>query len=286
MTRNRASLYSLRRDRRAVSPAISSVILTSAVVVLLIVTIAFANNVLDARLAENEFSAMEQFMQTVGLQIDDVAWTIGRTQTIRYASKYGLVNFESLALTYTVYVNKGGGYVYLTNYSVGILLFNMPVSRYSLGNNYHERIFPSSDRSFLQKGTSAPVSHVYVIEKLPMNDGSFIRVVVAPTIRMLNSTISMGGEVRNYFKFYLSILSSGIHPRNSQSVTLTGKTVLVKTEGSVNKVRITVSFPKASLGFDAGFFNFASSVEEIDVPDGSIIEFYTGEVIVSLGLHL
>jgi len=286
MARNRAPLYGLRRDRRAVSPAISSVILTSAVVVLLLVTIVFANNFLDARLAENEFSAMEQFMQTIGLQIDDVAWTIGRTQTIRYASKYGHVNFESLALTYAVYVSKGGGYVYLTNYSAGILLFNMPISKYSIGNNYHKRIFPSSDRSFLQKGTAAPVSHVFVIEKLPMNDGNFIRIVVAPTIRMLNSTISTGEEVRNYFKFYLPILSSGTQPRNSQSVTLTGKNISVKTEGGVNAIKIVVSFPKASLGFDASFFNFDSNTEEIDVPDGSIIEFYTGEVIISLGVHI
>lgn len=286
MFKKRASLYSLRKDRRAISPAISTVILTSAVVTLLLITIVFANNFLDARLAENEFSAMKQFTQTVGLQIDDVAWTIGRTQTIRYASKFGQVNFESLALTYTVYVNKGGGYVYLANYSVGILLFNMPVSKYTIANNYYERIFPSADSSFLQIGTSAPISNIYIIEKLPMNDGNYIRIVVAPTIRMLNSTISTGGEVKNYFKFYLPVLSSGNHQRLSQSVTLTGKIVSVKTEGSINSIRIDVSFPKSSLGFDSSFFNFDSVTEEVDIPDGSIIEFYTGEVIVSLGLHL
>ena len=284
MTKDKIQLRRLRRDEKAVSPAISTVILTSAVVVLLLVTVTFANNFLDARMAENEFSATKQFMQTVGLQIDDVAWTIGRTQTIRYASRFGQVNFESLALNYTVYVND----VFLASYSTGILLFNMPISRYSVSNNYSERIFPSSDSSFLQMGTSAPVSHVYVIEKLPMNDGNFIRVVVAPSIRMLNSTISTGGEEKekNYFKFYLPILSSGSHPRYSQSVTLAGSTVSVETEGTVNKIRIHVSFLKGSLGFDEDFFNFESVDEEVIVPDGSVIEFYTGKVIVSLGLHV
>ena len=284
MTRNRASLHSLRRDSRAVSPAISMVILTSAVIVLLLVTIAFANNFLDARMAENDFSAMEQFMQTVGLQIDDVAWIIGRTQTIRYASKFGQVAFESVALNYTVYVDKGGGYVYLISNRTGVLLFNMPIVKYSIGNNYYESIFPS-DRSFLQKGTSAPVSHVYVTEKLPMRDGSFIRVVVAPTLRMLNSTISMGENKNNYFKFYLPILSNGTSPYHSQSVTLSGKNVLVKTEGGVNAVRIRISFPKIGSGFDKDFFNFDSEEKVVDVPDGSIIEFYTSEVSVSLGLY-
>jgi hypothetical protein len=274
----------LRRDSRAVSPAISTVILTSAVIVLLLVTIAFANNFLDARMAENDFSAMEQFMQTVGLQIDDVAWIIGRTQTIRYASKFGQVAFESVALNYTVYVDKGGGYVYLISNRTGVLLFNMPIVKYSIGNNYYESIFPS-DRSFLQKGTSAPVSHVYATEKLPMRDGSFIRVVVAPIIRMLNSTISMGVTKNNYFKFYLPILSNGTSPYHSQSVTLTGKNVLVKTEGSVNAVKIRISFPKIGSGFGSDFFNFDSEEKVVDVPDGSIIEFYTSEVSVSLGLY-
>jgi hypothetical protein len=282
MTKDKIPLRRLRRDERAISPAISTVVLTSAVVVLLLVTVTFANNFLDARMAENEFSATKQFMQTVGLQIDDVAWTIGRTQTIRYASRFGQVNFESLALNYAVYVND----VYLVNYSTGILLYNMPISRYSVSNNYSERIFPSSDSSFLQVGTSAPVSHVYVIEKLPMNDGNFIRVVVAPSIRMLNSTISTGGEAKDYFRFYLPVLSSGSHPRHSQSVTLAGNTVSAETEGGVNKIKIHVSFLKDSLGFDEDFFNFESVDKEVDVPDGSIIEFYTGEVIVSLGLHV
>jgi len=284
MTRNRASPHNLKKDRKAVSPAISTVILTSAVVVLLVVTIAFANNFLDARMAENEFGAMKQFMQTVGLQIDDVAWIIGRTQTIRYATKFGQVSFEAAALNYTLFVDKGGGYVYSIGNLTGVLLFNMPIVKYSLGNNYYESIFPS-DRSFLQKGTSAPVSHVYATERLPMRDGSFIRVVVAPTIRMLNSTISMSGTQNSYFKFYLPVLSNGTSPYHSQSVTLTGKNVLVKTEGGVNAVKIRVSFPKINLGFDKSFFNFDNEEKVVDVPDGSIIEVYTSEVSVSLGLY-
>jgi len=284
MTIKNIHLCRLGKDKRAVSPAISTVIITSAVVILVLVAVVFANNYLNGRIAENEFAAMKQFMQTVGLDIDDVAWMPGRTQTVRYASKYGQVSFESLTLNYTVYINKGAGYVYLANYSTGIILFKMPISKYSVGDNYHERIFPL-DNSFLQKGTSAPVNHIFVVEKLAMNDGSFIRIVVAPTIRMLNSTIFTGVETINYVKFYLPILNSGNHSYLSQSVTLMGKNVAVKTEGSVNAVKIEVSFLKQSLGFDENFFDFRSEVEEIDVADGSVVEFYTGEVTTSLGLY-
>jgi hypothetical protein len=276
-------IHRIRKDKRALSPAISTVILTSSVVVLIIVATLFGNNFLNARIAENEFSAVKQFMQTVGLQIDDVSWTIGRTQTTRYASKFGMVNFESCALNYSMYVDKGSGYVLLANYSVGVLLFNMPIIYYSVSNNYQEAIFPTS-RVFLQSGTSAPVSHVFVIEKIPMN-GNYIRVVVAPSIRLLNSSIITGGEKKNYFRFYLSILYPGPNPRYSQSVTLSGNAVSSKMEENVGKVKFEMTFPKASLGFDNSFFGFKHVQEEVILPSGSVAEIYTGKVMVSLGMH-
>ncbi len=275
---NKNLLQHLRRDKRAISPAISTTILTSAVIVMLLVTTSFANNYLSQRIAENEFNAMKQFMQTIGLQLDDVSWTIGRTQTVRYASTYGQVNFESAALNYTVSVND----VPVASFSAGMLLFNMPTSKFNLGNGYSALIFPPT-RSFLQQGTSAPVSHVFVIEIVPMNDGNYIRIVVAPSMRMLNSTITTGGTTKNYYNFYFPILASGNNPRLSPTVTLQGTSVNVLTQGNVNKIKIHVGFPKTSLGFDSSFFNFAHLDEEVDVPSQSILQFYTSEVIVSLG---
>jgi hypothetical protein len=248
---------------------------------MLLVTISFANNYLNARIADNEFSAMKQFMQTIGLQIDDVAWTIGRTQTTRYSSRYGDVSFQSVALNYTIYFNESPTANF--SYETGALIFDMPVDKYNLGNDYYEAIFPSN-RSFLQEGTSAPISHVYVIEKLAMNDGSYIRVVVAPSIRMLNSTIITNA---NYSRFYLPILNFGSQPRHSQSVTLEGTSIGVRTANTVNKIRISLSaygFPKGSLGFDNDFFKFEHLDEEPQISGSSTVQFYTGEVKVSLGL--
>ena len=47
----------------------------AAVMVMVLVAVSYANNILDTRLAENEFNSNKQFMLTTGLQIDDVAWT-------------------------------------------------------------------------------------------------------------------------------------------------------------------------------------------------------------------
>ena len=237
------------------------------------------------RMAENEFSANKQFMLTTGLQIDDIAWTIGRTQTVRYSSQYGNIKFQSSALNYSFEVHIGGSWQYVFSNVTGMVLFNMPVSIYSVGNNYFSRISPSNG-SFLQQGPSAPVSHVFCVEKLPMNEGNYTRIVVVSSIRMLNSTITGSQQAStNYFKFYLPTLETGASPFLSQSITMTGGNLTKIIRSGVDQVRVTVSFPNGvgSLGFDSSFFNFDHLTETKILPPDSVVEFYLGKVIVSLG---
>jgi len=267
-----------RQSSKAVSPAISSVIITGTLVALISVALFFANNFLLVRMAESEFNSAKQVMQTVGLQIDDVAWVIGRTETVRYSSRYGDVAFES-ALNYTIYINTTTqlNQKLYTNIT-GILCFNMPVSRYSIGNDYYELIYPSVDEKLLLKGASAPIARVFAAEKLPMGSDSFVRVVTAPAIRMLNLTI---GNTR-YIRLYLPVLLEGATPKRSQSITLTGESVS-KVSESVTGIKVEVSFPLA--GFDNSFFHFSETVETISLSGETVVELYVGEVDVALGVH-
>lgn len=269
------TLRCFRRNKRAISPAISTVILTSAIIVMLLVTISFVNNYLNGQIAQNDFSSMKQFMQTLGLQVDDVAWIPGRTQTLTYASKYGGITFRSPALTYSFYFDGS----LITSFSVGVILFNIPTSSYSVANNYFENVFPSSN-SFLQNGTSAPVCRVFVTEQVPMQDGNYIRVVAAPIIRQLNALIN--GV--SYARFYLPILNQGPSPELSQSVTLTGMDITHDIFSNVNNVTITVNFPNAlGFGLTSSFFNFAALRQTVMLGSSSVVEIYGGNVTVSLG---
>jgi len=275
-------LTEFRRNQKAASPIVSTVILTGAIVVLLIGVIIYANNFLEQRMTEFEFNTVKQFMQTAALQMDDVAWIPGRVQTIRYASRTGSMVFLNDTLEYSIYV--GGQLV--CNYSTGILMFNVPVSKYSIQNNYYELVFPTSrEPSFLYNSSSDPIGNVFVIEKMPMPDGNYIRVVLVPCIRIQNSTVGN----QNHVRIFLPLLKSGENPRRSQSVTLSGRSVLVNVSNNTRTDNpadyyVTVAFKAA--GFDNSFFNFRSTAELIpNVTEGSIIEVYVGEVVVSIGLH-
>ena len=268
-------------------------IITSVIVVLLLITIVFANDFLGGRIAENEFTANTQFMLATSLQVDDIAWTPGRTQTIRYTSNYGHVKFQPMALSYSFEVNRTGSWETVSTNVTGMVMYNMPISEYNLGNNYFERVYPSSSGSLLQQGPSAPVGHVLCIEKLNTTEGNFLRVVSVPSIRVLNSTITSQSSTTNYYKFYLPILeSASTNLFRSQSVTMTGSDVTKISIDGAEQVRITVTFPSEDLGYDESFFRFRDEPPYqtpyensvvMDLPPGSVVEFYVGKVIVSLG---
>ena len=267
--------------------------MTSAIIVMVLVSMSYAQTYLSSSMAKNEFDTNKQFMLTTGLQIDDVAWMMGRTQTITYSSTYGSSEFvwnktaiESQPLSYSMEINNGSGWEPVDlSLKTGIILFNMPTTAYTLGNNYLDQL--SSNGSFLQEGPSAPVSDVYAIEKLPMSDGNFVRVAVVPSIRMLNTIVGS----QSYVEFYLPLLKNGTNLNLSQSVTLTGQSVIQYVHSGVTGVRFTATFPLASEGFDSGFFPFKNTLENdqytvtVNFPVPSTVEFFVGEVSVSLGLY-
>ncbi len=271
----RSFLGKLRKNKRAVSPAISTTILTAAIVVMLLVVIGFVNSYLNGQIAQNDFNSMKQFMQTIALQADDVAWIPGRTQTLTFASKFGQVTFQSLALTYSFYFDGS----LVKSFDVGAILFSMPVNEYSLANNYFEELFPSS-RSLLQNGTSAPVCRTFITEKMPMQDGSYIRIVAVPIVRQLNATIN----TVSYARFYLPRFLTGSSPELSQSVTLTGLNVYHGIFSNVNKIMISMTFPNTGIGLTSDFFNFDAANQTVSLGGNSVVEIYGGDVTVSLGL--
>ncbi len=282
-----------RKNEKAASPAVSTIIIIAATTVMILVAMSYANGFLTKRVAENEYSANKQFMLTTGLQIDDTAWSVSRTQTISYTSNYGSMHFQPLALNYTFEVNKDGVWEHITANETGMIIFNMPVTMYTMGNGYFERL-SSGNNSFIQTGASASVADVYCIEKLPMPDGSYTRIIVVPTVRMLNSSITTTSGTTNYYKLYLPTLNRAYSNLYlSQSVSLTGAGIQKIVVNDVDQIRINITFPNGepytTNKFDSDFFGFEETVDfyhaskTIDVIDNSVIELYIGKITVGIG---
>jgi hypothetical protein len=287
----------LLRNKKAVSPAISTVILTAATIVMILVATSYANNYLSTKMAQNEYIANKQFMLTTGLQIDDIAWTVGRTQTIRYATTYGGMQYQSLALNYTfevLYTATNTWSAPIAANTTGMIMFNMPITSYNLGNNYYEQI-SVSDGSFVQDGSSAPVADVFCVEKLPMPDGNYSRIIAVPSVRYLTSTIiGSGNASTHYYKFYLpTLVKANSNPYLSEAVSLTGLDIEKIIVSGISKVRVNVTYPngapQTTNKFDSDFFQLGDSIDfyhnskTIDLSSNSVVELYIGKVAVAIG---
>lgn len=256
---------------------------------MILIAMSYANNILSLKMAQNEYSTNKQFMQTTALQIDDIAWTVGRTQTVSFTNRYGNVQFQAAVLNYSfrLHYSSTNTWENLTiSGKTGIILYNMPVGSYSLGNNYFQRLPSNLSSSFLLSGSTAPISQVICEQKVPMKDGTYSRIALVPNMRVLTSTVTS----TNYFKFYLPDIENGTNLYRSQSITLTGNGITKVTRSGVDQVIISVSFPKAaSLGFDSSFFNFNSTSITLNasstpkLPSNSVVEFYVGKVVVAIG---
>lgn len=280
--------------KMGVSPAIASVIMTGAMIAILSVALGFANEFLWTRVAESDYTSSKQLMNSVGLQIDDVAWTAGRTETITYATQHGDVELETGVITYNVSVVANSVKHDFIN-TTGALMFNMPTYQYSISDDYWTQLYPddAQDTSLTLTGTSAPIARVFEVEQVPMPDGDYIRVVAVPSVRVLYSSINSSTNTR-YVRMYLPVLTSGASPRLYQSLTLTGESVKANTLNNVESIRVTVEFPAAGSGFDSDFFNFPALSQVIDVPTivspptegyhNVVLELYLSEVSVGFGV--
>ncbi|HSV49602.1 MAG TPA: hypothetical protein VLH35_04735 [Candidatus Acidoferrales bacterium] len=255
-------------------------ILTAGVIVMILVAMTYASDMLNTKMGENEFKTNQQFMQTAGQQIDDIAWTIGRTQTVSYSSRFGQINFEPAVLTYTVEVYHAASSTWETlpiSIQTGIVLYNMPLSSYSIINGYFQRIPNDANNSFLLTGSSAAITQVFVTQKIPMTAGNYLRIVVVPTVRVLESVSASSTKI------YIPELTNGTSHYNTQSLTMTGNGITKAVESGITKIRITATFPQAVSGFDSAFFNFNSVSETKNLSQSSLVELYVGELRVTIG---
>jgi hypothetical protein len=193
------------------------------------------------------------------------------------------MGWESNVLTYTFYINCSQGNVTLSK-DTSMISYNMPITYYSLGNNYYERLTPEGN-SFIQQGAAAPVCHVFVVEKVPINTVSYARIVAVPSIRALNYTVA---NQTNYLKLYLPDLQNATSPFHSQSLTFVGDSVEKYTYTNVTQINIAVTYHN---GYGDTFFNFRRSIEilnstsspQISANGNTIVELYVGNVKFTVG---
>jgi len=265
-------MRSLIHSKRGVSQLVVAVILIAITISAILVTLPFIEQQRRKELVKSEWEYMRTYMTALQNAVDDVAWMLGKTRSLQFSMSNGFMFAEPDALNYSVLVDKGSGYVSLVeNITTGVLGYKTFIYDYSLGGDYYEAIRPN-EQSFSHTGGAKPFTYLFGVEKIPMADGDFLRLVLAPTVTVLS--FEVGGEQR--YRVLIVKLSGTGTQAGRDRVTVTGVSYEVETADNVNALKVTVGFPKT--GYDNTFFNFQETSTVIDVPDGSVVEVMTCEV--------
>jgi hypothetical protein len=150
----RSGTRSLRRNRRAASPAVSMVIITAVTVVLVLVSSNYALQVLERQQGASEFDTVKKSLLTFDDAFRDIAFDRGGSRSVRFTTKYGylqlLPNNESLVVTLKEYPE-----VNFPTIGMGVVKYKIATSYISYGNGYSAYVLgsgavvvPSTTESF------------------------------------------------------------------------------------------------------------------------------------------
>ena len=100
----RSNLQSLRKNRKAASPAVSAVIITAATVVLVIISSLYALQVLTRQEAQAELETSQNSILAFDDALRDIAWDRDGSRSVRFTAKYGNMRLidEGKSLNITV----------------------------------------------------------------------------------------------------------------------------------------------------------------------------------------
>jgi flagellin-like protein len=275
------------KKRKGDAPIIATIILMAITVFTVFVTLTFVNSNLTRREGESDFTLSKNFMRTVGLAVDDVAWKQGQTDSIPYGSKQSEMMMRedvisyTLTITYTDPLRLPASQTVLTN----ALFYSLPLVKYSLQDGYFEELLPGKLNSIVQNGADQPSARVFAFQKNPIKDeGEYIRVGVISLPRRIEYSITTGDPPVSdkYMKIFIPVLEQGLStPSNPQYITLTGLAPQVKVYDGVETIRIQVNFPNSLNGYDNSVFNIPDM--EVSAGIDQLLQLNGGRLEVAIG---
>jgi hypothetical protein len=182
---------SLRRNRKAASPAVSMVIITAATVVLVLVSGSYALQVLMRQQGANEYDTVKKSLLTFDDAFRDIAFDRGGSRSVRFTTQYGYMELIPEYEILTIGVAEFPGLKF-DEIQTGAIKYHIPTSYVTYGDGYYSYVLGDENVSV----TSATDSIGRLLESqaadLTLNLDYRVRVTKE------GPSTSIGGESVNY----------------------------------------------------------------------------------------
>ena len=203
----RSNLQSLRKDKKAASPAVSAVIITAATVVLVIVSSLYALQVLMRQEAQAEFGTAQNSLLAFDDALRDIAWDRDGSRSVRFTAKYGNMRLiddgKSFSVNASGFKDAAGLDAYFSQE------FSTSVVKYQMPNSYG---LSESDSSYIL-GDSRPIvsslSDSYG-QALIVHESDITSITLNYRVRVSEGgAIQVGSKTVHYVDIFVIRLISG-----------------------------------------------------------------------------
>jgi hypothetical protein len=221
----RSNLQSLRKNKKAASPAVSAVIITAATVVLVIVSSLYALQVLTRQEAQAEFETAQNSILAFDDALRDIAWDRDGSRSVRFTTKYGSMLLIDGSKSFSISASNGSDTFSPSSFSTSVIKYQMPNSygisgsgsSYILGDNrlVVDRLSDSFGQALL----------VYESEQASITLNYRVRISES-------GAIDVNGKTVNYVDIFVISLTSNSSIISNSDFNLVCKNVGLNTISS------------------------------------------------------
>ncbi|MEM3565549.1 MAG: hypothetical protein QXK18_01570 [Candidatus Bathyarchaeia archaeon] len=189
----------LKKNKKAVSPAISMVIITAVTIVLVLVAGNYAYQVLERQRGASEFDAVKKSFITFDDAVKDVAWDRSGARSARFTVNYGILEIvpadatRGLPINVTVNEYPNAKYVNFTGY----LRYNLSTYYVTFGGDYKSYLF-GDNRTIISKSTES--FGTALIEQR----SSWVSLTLCYRVKVSRtSVVQVGNDIVNYVEILI-----------------------------------------------------------------------------------
>jgi hypothetical protein len=184
-------LRRLLRSRKAVSPAISTVIITGTIVVLVLVAYTYVFQALERQSGNSEFEIAKKGILAFDDAVENVAWKPLSSRSTRFVANYGAVELVPNALNFNVTAYAGGNSCSFSNLT-GVVKYFTGTEYVTYGNNFKEYIL--GNESTVVSGSTGKLGQVVVEQQ-----ARWINITLSyRVLAMKTSEMSVGAQYMTY----------------------------------------------------------------------------------------
>lgn len=259
---------SLFHQNKAVSHAISALIITAATAALVMAVATYAYYVLEQHRGGAEFEVAKKSILAFDDALQDAAWKLNASRATRFKIEFGNLLLIPNAITLNVTATIDSSDYPLESISTGLIKYSISTQYISFGENYTTYILGDSD--LVVTDSTKSLGRGFIEQKSPS-----VNIILNYRVRtMRTSYLNVNGTMVNYVSVWLIrvVTNSASHINDfdlkAKSLSIQTNTIdpgVNVTSNCIISVESTSESSSATISLDPGKVIFSVIVAEVKV---------------------